>query len=594
MKKIKKKILIYVLIAICLFQLPVSVQAKEENAVPGGCAVSIALDVSGSMKNTDPDRLSIELIKMFIDICGENDYFNVTAYNDEIVYTSGMVSMREAAEKEALKQSLDSIAFAGETDNGLGLYTATKAVADLGADYSNSFVLLISDGNTDLENSNSGRTLEDSNADLDQSADIAIEHRTAVNAVGYTSEYSKDINLLSVVTAATGGSMTLVDNAVNFIQVMISTFFSGYNGGKVNLTISEPEDLLCRQEFSLPGEVDTKNYAVIFATQRIQDFGITGAVEAPFIQGEHYVIMEPEESVPETITALYSFSGQAKVVTGVISASVIERQEPEGQEDETEQTEESASPVGKDLEQKVFTSKEHSKIDVSRMFSDEDQDIVGYRLKVLSGSQGRAELSGSMLSVDVSQTGTYSYQITAVDSHENVAEAVLSVEVIPAWKKYYNYIVGGIILAITAAAMIVCILIIRKTLFRKEKELVGISGTLYATFIDIKSKNESVDVSWDLEEYPPEGVSLLELFQSKQIMEDLKDLDKVCFYPAKSRNELLLVHCMEGGVFVGEQLMKANTPVKLTDGDVIYLSFAENASEIELRYCAAARERYYR
>ena len=107
-----------------------------------------------------------------------------------------------------------------------------------------------------------------------------------------------------------------------------------------------------------------------------------------------------------------------------------------------------------------------------------------------------------------------------------------------------------------------------------------------AYFIDLKSKNESVDLIWNLEDYPPEGVTLEELFLSKGIKENFKDIEKVCFYPGKNSSELLLVHCMEGGIFLGEQNVKANKPVAICSGDILYISFAENASEIELKYTA--------
>lgn len=41
---------------------------------------------------------------------------------------------------------------------------------------------------------------------------------------------------------------------------------------------------------------------------------------------------------------------------------------------------------------------------------------------------------------------------------------------------------------------------------------------------------------------------------------------------------------MEGGVFLGDDNIPKNTPVKITTGDTIYVSFAENSSELELKY----------
>ena len=83
MKKIRRKFLLYILLIGCMLSAPTKVPAEEVKAE--GCAISIALDVSGSMKTTDEKKFSIELIKLFIDIADESDYISVTAYNDTIV-----------------------------------------------------------------------------------------------------------------------------------------------------------------------------------------------------------------------------------------------------------------------------------------------------------------------------------------------------------------------------------------------------------------------------------------------------------------------------------------------------------------------------
>lgn len=578
------RIISCLLAAVCLLQVTAEIYAGEPRENRKGCTVSIALDVSGSMQNTDPERNSIELIKMFMDLCGPDDYFFITAYNDEIVYKGGLFGAANKKSRAALKQDLDEIAFAGETDNGLGLKTAVQAAEEQASLCDRSFVILITDGNTDLSNSNTGRTEADSNADMNESAKLAREQGIILNAVEYTDVYSKDTSLLSVVTAQTGGTANMVNNPVQFIQVMISTFFTGYNGGTADLTVSENAELINRSEFPLINDDATQNYAFLYATQPIMDFELTGdGGELPYILGDRYAILKTDSKTTAAVTALYSFSEQATVASGTVSAPVRKAEEVPEPEPETP----SAPPEGTARTQQVYASKGGYQFDISSMFSDTDQDIVSYQINESSGVIPEGALQGSMFSADITEAGTYTCEITATDSRGNQGSAELTLRILPAWKRYYGWVVGGIIVFILAAAAAACILIAKKLLYRGEPQQPGIHGILEAKFIDIKSKNESVDMRWNLEDYPPEGVSLKELFHSIQISEDLKDLDRICFYPSKNRNELLLVHCMEGGVFIREHLARANTPVKLRAGDVVYLSFAENASEIELVYSPA-------
>ena len=223
-----KKILCIVMAMSFLVVVPLQVNAEGTQETTECNAISIAIDVSGSMKQTDSQRHSIELIKLFMDVCNETDYLSVTAYNDQIVYHSGLISMGNSDGKEQLIEALDALQFQGETDNGLGLLAATKAITDSQLEYDNSFIIMVSDGNTDLENSKTDRTTADSDADIKTSTDLAIENDIMINVVGYTNAYNQDTGLLSVATASTGGSTTVVNNAPQFIQVVMSTFFYGY------------------------------------------------------------------------------------------------------------------------------------------------------------------------------------------------------------------------------------------------------------------------------------------------------------------------------------------------------------------------------
>lgn len=148
------------------------------------------------------------------------------------------------------------------------------------------------------------------------------------------------------------------------------------------------------------------------------------------------------------------------------------------------------------------------------------------------------------------------------------------------WDIVRAYLIIGFI---CLATLLTCFFIIKKMLFKK-KDIPVLAGYLDMVFIDIKSKNESKDIRWDLSNYPQEGVTLQELFKSINIKEEYDDIDKVCFYPSGKKNELLLVHCMEGGVFLGDKLIRKNTQCIIRDGEVIFFSFSENASELSITY----------
>lgn len=580
-----KSILCVVMALTLLLMSPLTAKAEGNEDTTECNAISIAIDVSGSMKKTDSHRHSIELIKLCMDVCNETDYLSVTAYNDQIVYHSGLVSMGNTEGKAQLIEQLDDLQFRGETDNGLGLLTATKAIVDSDLDYDNAFIIMVSDGNTDLENSKTNRTTADSDADIKTSTELAIENDIMINVVGYTNSYNQDTGLLSVVSTSTGGSTTIVDNAYQFIQVVLGTFFYGYEHGKVSFQTAETRENVNRYESSVELSQNQRCYEVFFSTEDMTDCEVVKvADEVQLFQGKNYLIQRMDAEGTYDFKAVYSLEKPSTLITGTIK---IEKKVPVVPEPTAPPVIEDPgkAPVGENTKEQLYTSPNSWVMDVSSLFDDADGDIVKYSVVQTEG-ETECTLSGSMLSIDISKAGENQYRIMAQDSKQNSKEIILDLEVIPSWKQYQGIITIVLICLIVLMAAVICICIVRTVLFGGKKVHNAISGSLKAYFIDLKSKNESVDLVWNLENYPPEGVSLEELFLSKGIRENFKDIDKVCFYPGKSNNELLLVHCMEGGIFLGEQNVKANKPVTICSGDVLYISFAENSSEIELKYTA--------
>lgn len=499
------------LLCMMLF-MPQQVMAGQETEKEG-CTISIALDISGSMNSRDAEHSSIEVMKLFTDICNEKDYLVVTAYNDTIAYQSDIVSMADEKAKEELIADLDKLEFSGETDNGLGLRAATDKLTKTELATEKAFVLLITDGNTDLENSNTTRTIEDSQRDLNESAEAAKECGIPIYALMYATEYFEDTGILSVITASTGGNSVLVDNTQELVQVMMETFFFAYNGGKSKFVMENSEELLKRGSFSLD-TANEKGYLIVYSSEEILDSEILNENETVnTIKRDHYLITEIGPEKQSELSVVFSVLNPTVTVMGTVKAELEPVEEPV-EEPVTEETVPEPEPVA---------------------------------------------------------------PVVVPDP-----EPELSI-----WEKYQTLWVAAIILAIILVTILLSVLIIRKILFQKEEIVPVLEGFIEAKFIDLKSKNESKDVKWNLREYPSAGVTLAELFAGKKIKEQLNDLDKVCFYPSDKRDGLILVHCMEGGVFIGDQLIKQNKPVYVRNGDVIYLSFAENASEIALRYSIA-------
>lgn len=142
------------------------------------------------------------------------------------------------------------------------------------------------------------------------------------------------------------------------------------------------------------------------------------------------------------------------------------------------------------------------------------------------------------------------------------------------------------IMVIIVVTICVCVGIIYRFFHKppKAEKQSALEGYLYACFIDLKSKNDIPATVWDLKDYPPEGVTLKELFQGNKIDEDLPQLEQICLYPDEDGSGLILVHCTDGGIFIDDKTVTQNVPAHVHYGETIYVGFPENASEFSLKY----------
>lgn len=464
-----------------------------------GTDFMILLDVSGSMNKTDEERYSIETIKAVIDLCRDEDRVGVIAYNDSIVYTSELSSMAGTAEKEQKKQEVDAITFSGETDIGLGITQAVSFLKDSDEHTRQATVIILSDGETDLKNSNTGRTEEDSNRDVETGMQYFMEQGIPVHAIGFQAGYSGNMGQLSLLSAATGGSSMVVSGPfelVTQVTEIVHNYHEKQETGEENQLAPTPEPT---------------------------------ATPEP-----------TEPNMPPVVSGTKSFT--------------------------------------------LYAGDDTVYYDLHTLFQDDDKDSLSYELKNTDNMGDNVTLEGSVLTIRPAKHGEFTIAVCAIDQAGNSVETEIQVHCLPAWKPYESYIIAGVILGILFVTVAVCVLMVyifRKTKNKAEKK--QFSGFLYGTFIDLKSKNERPDVKWDLKHYCQDGVTLQELFLHVEMKEDLPQLERLCFYPS-STNEILLVHCMDGGVFVEERNISANVPAKIRVGETVYISFADNASELALKY----------
>lgn len=216
----KRKKIIMLALIVCLVSnfciFPVS--AQEISGRKNPLDVMFVLDASGSMRTNDPDRIALEVIKAFTDTVGTTDVrIGFVAYNDKIVAASGPVTAAEQSERAQLKERIDTTPYTGNTDIGLGLLHAEELLpVEEGRDR---VIVLVSDGETDLKGSVTGRSPEQSNRDLDQVVQRCSEGQVPIYTIAF-GEYSGNRAVLEEISAKTGASTYRAKSPELLIEVL--------------------------------------------------------------------------------------------------------------------------------------------------------------------------------------------------------------------------------------------------------------------------------------------------------------------------------------------------------------------------------------
>lgn len=559
-----------------IYRIPVNAQSK------GGCNIAIALDVSGSMVATDENRLSIEMIEMLIDLCGEEDSVAVVAYNDYVMYQSELISMGDKNEKDRLKAEVEQLEFKGETDNGLGLKTAIDILTgdESGKE---SYVLFLSDGKTDLANSQSERTLEQSQEDWEEACGIAKERRIQIHTISFVNEYSEDTTEMTIASTKTDGISSVVANPLQFTKAIVQTWLAYQGQESIQLNTQDTTHELTKLEMDTSLLQSDEITFMAVDTEKLNNFEMFSADDEILLsKNDHYGVAKIKNPTEKRVYAMFSSDEQGVLLWSLMDSGELPSL-PEPEPEPEPEISANAPVVTQTMEVDLQISKGQQKFDVSRLFEDEDGDIVKYEMTLPSDSQIEADLQGTMLTVTPMAYEDVSILVTVTDSIGLQAETTILFHCIPRWKEYYSLLVGCIIAGIICITGVICFFLYRFFFQSEEKKIVGFSGVICARFVDLKSKNDIPPLTFELADYPPEEISLNDLLKSVGVQEDLPDLEQICFAPYK-KNQIRFFHNTKGGVFIGEEALAANKKIVIETGTVIYISFAENASEYELRY----------
>lgn len=224
----KNKIALCLLLVGLLVMLPVwSPRVSAAAAQPSSHIDAVlVLDASNSMKTSDPNEVSGEAMKMFIDMLqAQGDKVGIVSYTDKIQREKALLTIQSDADKNDLKQFIDQIDRGAYTDISVGVKEAVKVLKQ-GADPGHEpMIVVLADGNNALD-PESGRTQAQADQELNQSVQEAKAGGIPIYTIGLNADGKLNKDALSKLSDQTGGKSFSTSSADDLPQILSEIFAS--------------------------------------------------------------------------------------------------------------------------------------------------------------------------------------------------------------------------------------------------------------------------------------------------------------------------------------------------------------------------------
>lgn len=188
---------------------------------PQTIAVTLVIDNSGSMAETDPQKLREIVANIFIDQLSPEDYLGIITFHskEEIVLPIQEVESAENKNefKKVLSSKLESVK--GDTDYLAALNTAGKQLDTIEEKNIKKVILFLTDGDPDPNGKGASQEYMDS---LKESVNSLAMRKYCVYSVGFSNNLNSDV--LGKISEHTQGRMKISENpeelALNFQEIL--------------------------------------------------------------------------------------------------------------------------------------------------------------------------------------------------------------------------------------------------------------------------------------------------------------------------------------------------------------------------------------
>lgn len=258
MRKLKKGLVLSIIMLCVLMQMCICVRAVPVQR-SSNMDVVLVIDVSGSMKKTDPEKIALEGAKLFVDMMeNSGSRAGLVAFSHELVQVYNLTAINSGSDKASLKNAIDTLQFSGDTDIGTAVEKAVEMLTSVQDVGNNKMVLFFTDGEIDLPKGSPSET-EAENLSKEKS-ESAIVNAAAANipiyTIGLNVNGGVDTDLISKMASSTEAKNNIV-TAAGELPAIFNDIFADFVETEINelgdITIADA-NVYEELPFSIPND----------------------------------------------------------------------------------------------------------------------------------------------------------------------------------------------------------------------------------------------------------------------------------------------------------------------------------------------------
>ncbi|QCJ44163.1 VWA domain-containing protein [Bacillus sp. S3] len=276
---------------------PVHVHAVEPEYVSSRIEAVMVVDISKSMLFSDPNKISNEAMKMFVDMSSvKGDKIGVIAYGNDVLAKKDIVKIQSEQDKQGIKAFIDGLGYDPYTDMSVGL---TEAVKSLDASHEKEYsplIVLLADGNNDPDKSK-GKTAKEADEQAEKAVADAKSKGYPIYVIGLNADGKLNKDLLRTIAASTTGKFFETSNA-NDLPGILSEIFADH----LKLKVVPIHDVVAKEEFQ-DIKITIPNENVLEANISLVS---SKPVELKLVDPEGQEQAIPSEKFPLTTSKNYS------------------------------------------------------------------------------------------------------------------------------------------------------------------------------------------------------------------------------------------------------------------------------------------------